>query len=183
MITGAEALLRWTHPVRGRIAPADFIPIAEDCGLILPIGSWVLREACKQARTWADAGLPQITMAVNVSGNEFRDKNFPASVLTILENTGLNPRSLELELTENVLMRYPESAEPTLKVLRRAGVQLAVDDFGTGYSSLSCLSKYSIDSLKIDQGKNRRADSGRHPSGAADDCRGRGQQGTPACLG
>ena len=151
MITGAEALLRWSHPVRGQISPAEFIPIAEDCGLILPIGRWVLHEACKQARAWADAGLPQITMAVNISGNEFRDKDFLGGVLGILKKTGLNPRSLELELTESVLMKYPEAAEPTLSALRTAGVQLAVDDFGTGYSSLSYLSKFSIDALKIDQ--------------------------------
>jgi diguanylate cyclase (GGDEF)-like protein/PAS domain S-box-containing protein len=151
MVTGAEALLRWTHPLRGQIAPAEFISIAEECGLILPIGSWVLREACKQARAWADAGLPRITMAVNISGNEFRDKNFLASVLTILENTGLETRFLELELTESVLMKYPEAVEPTLRALRTRDVQLAVDDFGTGYSSLSYLSKFSIDALKIDQ--------------------------------
>jgi diguanylate cyclase (GGDEF)-like protein/PAS domain S-box-containing protein len=151
MITGAEALIRWTHPVRGPISPAEFIPIAEDCGLILPIGHWALHEACKQARAWADAGLSQITMAVNISGNEFRGANFLESVVAILKDTGLDPRSLELELTESVLMRHPEAVEPTLKALRAEGVQLAVDDFGTGYSSLSYLSKFSIDALKIDQ--------------------------------
>jgi EAL domain-containing protein (putative c-di-GMP-specific phosphodiesterase class I) len=117
----------------------------------LPIGHWALHEACKQARAWADADLSQITMAVNISGNEFRGANFLESVVAILKDTGLDPRSLELELTESVLMRHPEAVEPTLKALRAEGVQLAVDDFGTGYSSLSYLSKFSIDALKIDQ--------------------------------
>jgi EAL domain-containing protein (putative c-di-GMP-specific phosphodiesterase class I) len=151
MITGAEALIRWMHPVRGLISPAEFIPIAEDCGLILPIGHWVLSKACKQARAWADAGLSQITMAVNISGNEFRAANFLENVVAILGDTGLDPRLLELELTERVLMRHPEAVEATLRALRAEGVQLAVDDFGTGYSSLSYLSKFSIDALKIDQ--------------------------------
>jgi diguanylate cyclase (GGDEF)-like protein/PAS domain S-box-containing protein len=150
-ITGAEALLRWTHPVRGSVSPAQFIPVAEDCGLILPIGQWVLREACKQARAWLDAGLPLGTMAVNISSMEFRDDNFLESVFAILSETGLDPRSLELELTESVLMKRAESAASVLKTLRARGVQIAVDDFGTGYSSLSYLRKFPIDALKIDQ--------------------------------
>src|SRR5271168_3184221 len=150
-ITGAEALLRWTHPVRGPVSPAQFIPVAEDCGLILPIGQWVLREACKQARAWADAGLTLSTMAVNISSMEFRDDNFLESVFAILRETGLDPRSLELELTESVLMKRAESAASVLKTLRASGVQIAVDDFGTGYSSLSYLRKFPIDALKIDQ--------------------------------
>jgi diguanylate cyclase (GGDEF)-like protein/PAS domain S-box-containing protein len=150
-ITGAEALLRWTHPVRGSVSPAQFIPVAEDCGLILPIGQWVLREACKQARAWLDAGLPLGTMAVNISSMEFRDDNFLESVFTILSETGLDPRALELELTESVLMKRAESATSVLKTLRARGVQIAVDDFGTGYSSLSYLRKFPIDALKIDQ--------------------------------
>ncbi len=108
-ITGAEALLRWTHPTRGPVSPAQFIPVAEDCGLILPIGNWVLREACKQARAWLDAGLPLGTMAVNISSMEFRDDNFLENVFTTLKDTGLDPRSLELELTESVLMKRAES--------------------------------------------------------------------------
>src|SRR6202171_5909067 len=131
-ITGAEALIRWTHPVRGPVSPAQFIPVAEDCGLILPIGNWVLREACNQARTWMDAGLPLATMAVNISAMEFRDENFLEGVFAILKETGLDPRSLELELTESVLMKHAESTEYILKRLRAGGVQLAVDDFGTG---------------------------------------------------
>ncbi len=150
-ITGAEALIRWTHPTRGPLSPAQFIPVAEDCGLIVPIGKWSLCEACKQARAWLDAGLPLGTMAVNISAMEFRDDNFHEGVFAILEETGLDPGSLELELTESVLMKRAESTESILKTLRARGVQLAVDDFGTGYSSLSYLRKFPIDALKIDQ--------------------------------
>jgi diguanylate cyclase (GGDEF)-like protein/PAS domain S-box-containing protein len=149
--TGAEALIRWTHPTRGRVSPAQFIPVAEDCGLILPIGNWVLREACQQARAWVDAGLPLGTMAVNISAMQLRDKNFLDGVFSILKDTGLHPRFLELELTESVLMKHAESTASILKTLRTSGVQLAVDDFGTGYSSLSYLRKFPIDALKIDQ--------------------------------
>jgi diguanylate cyclase (GGDEF)-like protein len=150
-ISGAEALIRWTHPTRGPVPPGQFIPVAEDCGLILPIGNWVLREACKQARDWVNAGLPLGTMAVNISAMEFRDENFFEGVMAILQNTGFDPRSLELELTESVLMKRAESTESILRKLRARGVQLAVDDFGTGYSSLSYLRKFPIDALKIDQ--------------------------------
>jgi diguanylate cyclase (GGDEF)-like protein/PAS domain S-box-containing protein len=150
-ITGAEALIRWTHPTHGSVSPASFIPVAEDCGLILPIGQWVLREACQQARTWLDAGLPLGTIAVNISSMEFRDDNFLEGVFAILSETGLDPQSLELELTESVLMKRAESAVSVLKTLRNRGVQIAVDDFGTGYSSLSYLRKFPIDALKIDQ--------------------------------
>jgi EAL domain-containing protein (putative c-di-GMP-specific phosphodiesterase class I) len=137
--------------VRGPVSPAQFIPVAEDCGLILPIGNWVLREACKQARAWVDGGLPLGTMAVNISAMEFRDENFLEGVFSILEETGLDPGALELELTESVLMKHAESTETILKTLRSLGVQLAVDDFGTGYSSLSYLRKFPINALKIDQ--------------------------------
>ena len=158
-ITGAEALIRWTHATRGSVSPAQFIPIAEDCGLILPIGNWVLRQACNQARSWLDAGLPPMTMAVNVSSVELRDRSFLSGVFAILEETGLDPRALELELTESVLMKHIESTEAILKQLRAAGVQLAVDDFGTGYSSLSYLRRLSIGSLKIGQSFIRQIDS------------------------
>jgi diguanylate cyclase (GGDEF)-like protein/PAS domain S-box-containing protein len=150
-ITGAEALIRWTHPTRGPVSPANFIPVAEDCGLILPIGHWVLREACRQARAWLDVGLPLGTIAVNISSMEFREDNFLESVLATLSETGLDPKFLELELTESVLMKRAESATSVLKALRARGVQIAVDDFGTGYSSLSYLRKFPIDALKIDQ--------------------------------
>src|ERR1035438_995338 len=144
-IAGAEALLRWMHPTRGPVPPAQFIPVAEDCGLIVPIGRWVLRQACQQARAWDDAGLPLAKMAVNISAMEFRHENFLQSVFAILKDTGMDPKSLELELTESVLMKHAESAASVLQTLRARGVQLAVDDFGTGYSSLSYLTKFPID--------------------------------------
>lgn len=159
-ITGAEALIRWTHPTRGSVPPAQFIPIAEECGLILAIGRWVLREACEQARAWVDAGLPMATMAVNVSAMEFRDENFLDGLFAILNETGLDPRSLELELTESVLMKHAEAAASILQTLRERGVQVAVDDFGTGYSSLSYLRKFPIDTLKIDQSFVRQITAG-----------------------
>jgi diguanylate cyclase (GGDEF)-like protein/PAS domain S-box-containing protein len=155
-ISGAEALIRWTHPTRGLVSPAQFIPVAEDCGLILPIGNWVLREACRQARAWVEAGLPLGTIGVNISAMEFRDENFLEGVFSILKDTGLHPSSLELELTESVLMKHAESSASVLRALRAKGVQVAVDDFGTGYSSLSYLQKFSIDALKIDQSFVRR---------------------------
>ena len=150
-ITSAEALLRWTHPIRGPIAPAEFIPVAEDCGLILSIGNWVLREACKQAQAWRDTGLPFCNMAVNISAMQFRDEHFLEDVFSVLQETRLNPHCLELELTESVLMKRAESSGVVLAALRAKGVQVAVDDFGTGYSSLSYLRKFPIDALKIDQ--------------------------------
>ena len=150
-ITGAEALLRWAHPIRGVVPPAQFISVAEDCGLIVPIGKWALREACQQAQAWVEAGLPRVSIAVNISSIEFRDPNFLKGVFGILADTGLDPRLLELELTESVLMKHAETTESTLKTLRARGVHLAIDDFGTGYSSLSYLRKFPVDTLKIDQ--------------------------------
>jgi EAL domain-containing protein (putative c-di-GMP-specific phosphodiesterase class I) len=150
-ITGAEALLRWTHPVRGPVAPAQFIPVAEACGLILPIGAWVLREACRQARAWVNEGLPATTIAVNVSAMEFRNEDFLKGLFAILSETGLDPHSLELELTESVLMTRAESMTVILQALRERGIQVAIDDFGTGYSSLSYLRQFPVDALKIDQ--------------------------------
>jgi len=150
-ITGAEALIRWMHPTRGLVSPADFIPVAEDCGLILSIGAWVLREACGQARAWMDAGLRATNMAVNVSAMEFRDQNFLENLFAILAETGLDPKSLELELTESVLMKHAASTAKILQALRESGMRVAVDDFGTGYSSLSYLRKFPVDTLKIDQ--------------------------------
>jgi diguanylate cyclase (GGDEF)-like protein/PAS domain S-box-containing protein len=150
-ITGMEALLRWTHPVRGAVPPAQFIPVAEECGLILPIGAWVLREACRQAKAWQDAGVPAGTMAINVSGIEFQDTNFPRGMFEIIDASGLDPSMLEVELTETVLMKRAESAVSILHSLRDKGIKVAVDDFGTGYSSLSYLRRFPIDVLKIDQ--------------------------------
>jgi diguanylate cyclase (GGDEF)-like protein/PAS domain S-box-containing protein len=155
-ISGAEALIRWTHPTRGSVSPAQFIPVAEDCGLILQIGNWVLREACQQARSWMDAGLSLGGIGVNISAIEFRNENFLEGVFAILKDTGLDPKFLELELTESVLMKRPESTASILRALRAEGVRVAVDDFGTGYSSLSYLQKFSIDALKIDQSFVRR---------------------------
>ena len=151
IITGAEALLRWTHPNRGSVVPALFIPVAEDSGLILPIGEWVLRKACTQARTWADAGLRPIRMSVNVSALQFRSEDFLKSLLTILADTGLEPESLNIEVTESGLMERAKLGIPILQSLRERGVQVAVDDFGTGYSSLSYLRMLDVDTLKIDQ--------------------------------
>ena len=150
-VTGAEALVRWQHPVRGRLEPAQFIAIAEDCGLIIPIGRWVLREACAQARAWIDAGHPIGQMAVNVSSVEFASKPFLENLCSILDETGLEARFLELELTESVLMRNVDTTDQVLRELQTLGVGLAIDDFGTGYSSLSYLKRFPIDTLKIDQ--------------------------------
>jgi diguanylate cyclase (GGDEF)-like protein len=149
-ISGVEALIRWAHPTRGSVPPALFLPIAEECGLILPIGNWVLREACRQAKAWIDAGLPAVPIAVNLSAVEFRDERFIPALFAILAQTGLDPKLLELELTEGILMRDVESTAAILETLRARGVQVAVDDFGTGYSSLSCLQKFPIRSLKVD---------------------------------
>jgi diguanylate cyclase (GGDEF)-like protein/PAS domain S-box-containing protein len=151
VISGAEALLRWTHPERGPVSPAQFIPVAEDCGLILPIGAWVMREACTQARAWTNAGLPAMTIAVNVSAMQFRNGNFLEEMFSILEETGLDPKYLELELTESALMKNAGFTASILQILRERGIQVAVDDFGTGYSSLGYLQRFPLDALKIDQ--------------------------------
>jgi len=150
-IVGVEALIRWQHPERGLLLPAQFVSIAEDCGLILPIGRWVLREACLQARAWLQAGLQPIAVAVNTSALEFHAKDFLENIRVTLEDTRLEPRYLEFELTESVLMRDAESTDSVLHALAGLGVKLAVDDFGTGYSSLSYLRQFPIDTLKIDQ--------------------------------
>lgn len=150
-ISGVEALVRWQHPQRGQVLPEQFVWIAEDCGLIVPIGAWVLREACRQVRTWQDAGLSPIPVAVNISAMQFRHKDFLESLTGILKDTGLAPRYLELELTESVLMHDADATACVLKALKAMGVRLAIDDFGTGYSSLSYLKRFPIDTLKIDQ--------------------------------
>ena len=158
-IVGAEALIRWQHPEWGLVPPSQFVPIAEDCGLILPIGRWVLREACHQARAWRQAGLPQIAVAVNTSALEFDDKDFLENLRVTLEETNLEPRYLELELTESVLMRDAEFTDSVLHALTDLGIKLVIDDFGTGYSSLSYLRQFPIDTLKIDQSFVRRMTS------------------------
>lgn len=151
MVTGVEALIRWTHPTLGSVSPGQFIPVAESCGLIAPIGDWVLREACAQAQAWAKAGLPMLTVAVNVSAMQFRNETFLENLRAILSETGLDPRYLELELTEGALMKQAELTASMLSTLRESGVRVAVDDFGTGYSSLSYLRKFPLDAIKIDQ--------------------------------
>ena len=148
---GAEALIRWQDPEHGLVSPARFVPVAEESGLIVPIGRWVLREACQQTQAWLNAGLQAVPMAVNISAIEFRHKDFLTGVALILKETGLNPRYLELELTESILMQDAAASEATLHALKLMGVRLAIDDFGTGYSSLSYLKRFPIDTLKIDQ--------------------------------
>lgn len=151
VMVGVEALIRWQHPEHGLLPPSQFVPIAEDCGLILSIGRWVLHEACRQAQAWQQAGLRPIAVAVNTSAIEFRDPDFLANVRTTLQETGLAPGCLELELTESVLMRDAEATNRMLHALADLGVKLTVDDFGTGYSSLSYLRQFPIHTLKIDQ--------------------------------
>jgi diguanylate cyclase (GGDEF)-like protein/PAS domain S-box-containing protein len=150
-IVGVEALVRWQHPQRGMVAPADFIPIAEECGLILPLGHWVLRTACVQARAWLDAGIDMGEIAVNISALQFRQPEFAQSVKTVLEETGLPAERLELEITETTVMHSAETSERTLAELKAMGIKLAIDDFGTGYSSLAYLRRFSVDRLKIDR--------------------------------
>jgi diguanylate cyclase (GGDEF)-like protein len=150
-ITGVEALLRWEHPEWGLVLPERFIVIAEECGLIIPIGHWILNEACEQAVRWRNQGISPISIAVNVSALEFRHRDFFDHVMTILKTTGADPTCLQLELTESVLMRDVASSACLLDKFKAMGVQVAVDDFGTGYSSLSYLNQFPIDVLKIDQ--------------------------------
>jgi diguanylate cyclase (GGDEF)-like protein len=150
-VTGAEALIRWRHPSRGLLLPAWFVPVAEDSGAIVPIGRWVLREACRQAQSWLEAGLAFNVMAVNISAREFENDDFLENVRRALQETGLAPDHLELELTETVLMKSIESTAATLHALRAMGVRISIDDFGTGYSSLSYLKRFPVDTLKIDK--------------------------------
>jgi diguanylate cyclase (GGDEF)-like protein/PAS domain S-box-containing protein len=150
-MVGAEALIRWRHPDRGLVEPAQFVPIAEDCGLIRPIGRWVVHEACRQAQAWQDAGLRPIPVSVNISALEFRNNSFLRNVVDILKETCLDPQYLQIELTESVLMANVESTNAMLHALKGLGVQLVIDDFGTGWSSLSYLRHLPIDALKVDR--------------------------------
>jgi diguanylate cyclase (GGDEF)-like protein len=150
-ITGVEALIRWQHPEWGAVSPAQFIPIAEYGGQIIPISRWVVREACRQTRAWRQAGLPPLIMAVNISAVEFRQPGFLASIRAVLQDTQLAPRLLELELTESALIQNVEFTVSILLALKDLGVRIAIDDFGTGYSSLSYLKQFPVDVLKIDQ--------------------------------
>jgi len=150
-IVGAEALLRWAHPELGAIPPAEFIPAAEASGLILPIGEWVLRGAVRQAKAWMEKGLAPLVMAVNLSAVQFRHPDLPNLVARILDEEGLPPEYMELELTEGVAMHDPQSAIAVMNRLHERGVRMSIDDFGTGYSSLSLLKKFNVYKLKIDQ--------------------------------
>jgi diguanylate cyclase (GGDEF)-like protein/PAS domain S-box-containing protein len=150
-ITGLEALLRWQHPQLGLVPPSKFIAVAERSGLIVPIGEWVLKTACAQAKAWQDAGLPAVPVAVNVSAIQFRQQGFPEVIRAILRDTGLEPRYLELELTESLLLTNADVMFSILQELRDMEVKLAIDDFGTGYSSLSYLRQFQVNRLKIDR--------------------------------
>jgi EAL domain-containing protein (putative c-di-GMP-specific phosphodiesterase class I) len=150
-MTGCEALIRWHDPDLGLVEPAEFVGIAEECGLIVPIGRWLLREACRQLTAWQAAGLAIVPVSVNISALEFRHINFLDGVALIFKEIGLAPRFVEMELTESILMHDLEVSTSVLQALKDMGLQLAIDDFGTGYSSLSYLNRFPIDTLKIDQ--------------------------------
>jgi EAL domain-containing protein (putative c-di-GMP-specific phosphodiesterase class I) len=150
-VIGVEALIRWQHPELGLVPPARFIAIAEDSGLIVPIGEWVIHEACRQAMAWQQAGLPPLLMAVNLSAVQFRRGNVEQTVTHALQASGLDASLLELELTESILIQNVEQVLAAVKRLKLLGVKLSIDDFGTGYSSLSYLKRFDIDKLKIDR--------------------------------
>ncbi|AJE04825.1 diguanylate cyclase [Geobacter pickeringii] len=150
-ITAMEALLRWKHPKLGLVSPAEFIPLAEETGLIIPIGEWVLRSACRQNRAWLSQGLPRMRVAVNLSGFQFQQKNLLEMITAVLEDTGLDADLLELEITESVIMQNPDFAVSVLNSLRDIGIHISIDDFGTGYSSLAHLKRFSVNTLKIDK--------------------------------
>jgi diguanylate cyclase (GGDEF)-like protein len=150
-VIGAEALIRWNHPEQGLLAPGRFMHVAEDSGLIVPMGDWVIREACRQAVEWQASGLPELVVAVNVSAMQFKRGDLEQSVLLALDESRLEPRFLELELTESILIQDTEKVLETVKRLKVHGLQLSIDDFGTGYSSLSYLKRFNVDTLKIDR--------------------------------
>ena len=158
-ITGIEALVRWQHPHLGLISPSEFIPLAEDTGLIVPIGEWVLRSACLQGRRWLDQGFAPVRIAVNISARQFHDQDLAQTVIRILDETGLPPNYLELELTESSIMQNAEFAAGMLNRLKSRGINISIDDFGTGFSSLASLKRLPIDALKIDQSFVRDATS------------------------
>ncbi|KHK64413.1 MULTISPECIES: EAL domain-containing protein [Pseudomonas] len=150
-VVGVEALVRWNRPDHGLVYPSDFIPVAEDSGLIVPLSQWVLQEACQQARRWQAEGMRPLYLSVNVSAIDFRQRGFVDGIARTLKETGLDPTQLELEITESVLMQNIDTTVATLNAIKHLGIRLAIDDFGTGYSSLSYLQKFPVDVLKIDQ--------------------------------
>jgi len=150
-VVGMEALVRWRHPTRGVVAPNEFIPLAEETGLIIPIGEWVLRTACAQTQAWIEQGFTPLKVAVNLSGRQMRQKDFVATVEQVLAETGLPPNLLELEITESTLMEYAQETLEVLQRIRDLGVRLSIDDFGTGYSSLAYLKRFPVNSIKIDR--------------------------------
>ncbi|HJT18568.1 MAG TPA: EAL domain-containing protein, partial [Thermoanaerobaculia bacterium] len=150
-IVGVEALIRWRHPEMGMVSPAHFISVAETSGLIIPIGDWVLRTACKQTKQWQKRIDPELTVAVNLSARQFAQANLVEEIGEVLEETGLQPRYLEIEITESNAMQNAENTIYTLRELKALGVRIAMDDFGTGYSSLNYLKRFPIDTLKLDQ--------------------------------
>ncbi len=150
-LVGLEALVRWRHPQRGLVGPDDFIPLAESRGLITPIGRWVLREACRQLKAWHNEGLALVPVAVNLSAIEFRQRDVAGEIARVLQETGLEPQYLEVEITETTLMQHAEHTRATLQALQAMGVAVTVDDFGTGYSSLTYLKRYPLDKLKVDR--------------------------------
>jgi EAL domain-containing protein (putative c-di-GMP-specific phosphodiesterase class I) len=150
-MTGVEALIRWQHPELGMVPPQDFIGIAEESGLILPIGEWVLRAACRQVKHWHDEGLAQVKLAVNLSTKQFRHSLLHETLAGVLAETGFDPRYLEFEITESVLMEGSAAVSEVLAELKAMGISISLDDFGTGYSSLSYLKRFPIDALKIDR--------------------------------
>ena len=151
LITGTEALLRWQHPVRGLVPPMDFITLAEETGLIVPIGEWVLATACARNKAWQDQGLTNLTVAVNLSARQFADPLLLPKLTGIIHASGLDPSNLELEITESMVMSHGDCAVAVLEKLKSIGVQIAIDDFGTGYSSLAYLKRFPIDILKVDR--------------------------------
>ncbi|MFS8119475.1 MAG: putative bifunctional diguanylate cyclase/phosphodiesterase [Microcoleus sp.] len=150
-IIGAEALVRWNHPERGRVSPGEFIPMAEEMGLISPLGEWVLETACRQTKAWQIEGLPPLRISVNLSARQFDKKNLTERVSQILRETNLDPKCLELELTEGLILQDEMAATQAFTIWREMGIRIAIDDFGTGYSSLSYPKRFAFDAIKIDK--------------------------------
>ena len=151
-VVGAEALIRWRHPEAGLMFPDDFIPVAEECGLIFPMGEWVLRTACRQMKLWHDAGHSWLRLAVNLSPRQFQQRELPQLVARVLAETSFPPELLDVEITESTAMQNAELSLTIMRRLKEMGVSISINDFGTGYSSLSYLKRFPIDTVKIDQG-------------------------------